>query len=125
MTDAVQYQMHIRNLGQIKQRQNQYPTYGYNLRKDIIKSNKNEEIKELKETIQKNNKNINKVKQKNEIKNKPINYEDDEYLFDREVENMQKQMLNSLEKRNKELKNKLKEMKNNRDYYKPQKKHYK
>ena len=125
MVDAVQYQMHIRNLGQIKQRQNQYPTYGYSLRKDLIKNNKEEEMKELKETIQQNNKNINKVKQNIDDKNKPINYEDDEYLFEREVEDIQKQMLSSLEKRNKELKNKLKEMKNNQGYYKYKKKNYK
>ena len=118
MADSIRYKMHIRNLGLIKQRQNQYPTYIYSLRKDLIKSDRSKEMQDLKSNISRNNKNINSIKQSINSKNKSINYEDDDYLFDREVEAIQKQMLDRLIKENKELKNKLKEMKNNPIYYK-------
>ena len=116
MSDPIRYAIHIRRLVQIKQRPNQYPTYKQkNLRKSesqvIIKKN------ELSSEIKNNQKNISSVKKSFERK-KPVNYDDDDkYLFDREVEKVQKEMLNSLLIKNKKLKNQLKSLKENHLFY--------
>ena len=116
MSDPIRYAIHIRRLVQIKQRPNQYPTYKHkNLRKSesqvIIKKN------ELSSEIKNNQKNISSVKKSFERK-KPVNYDDDDkYLFDREVEKVQKEMLNSLLIKNQKLKNQLKSLKENYLFY--------
>ena len=116
MSDPIRYAIHIRRLVQIKQRPNQYPTYKQkSLRKSesqiIIKKN------ELSSEIKNNQKNISSVKKSFERK-KPVNYnDDDKYLFDREVEKVQKEMLNSLLIKNKKLKSQLKSLKDNYLFY--------
>ena len=115
MSDNVRYAIHIRRLGQIKQRPNQYPTYEYNKKKGLNKSSSQVIIRELSSEIKLNKKNISSVKKSFE-KKKPVNYYDDKYLFDREVEKIQKQMLDSLIKKNNKLKNQLKILKNSNSY---------
>ena len=105
MSDPVREAIHIRRLIQIKQRPNQYPTYDYNKKKRLFRS-ESQIISSLSTEIKKNKKNISNVK-KNFKKKKPVNYDDDKYLFDREVENFQKKLVKSLIDKNKMLSNKL------------------
>ena len=74
-------------------------------------------INELSSQIKNNKKNISTVKKSFE-KKKPVDYDDeDKYLYDKEVERIQKEMVNTLINNNKKLKNKLKNLKENNYYY--------
>ena len=110
MSNPVRDAIHFRRLLQIKERPNQYPSYTYKKRNDLKKSSSLIKIRELTSEIKINNKNISFIK-KSFSKKKPPNYFDDKYLYNREVENVQKQMLDSLINKNKNLKMKLKNMK--------------
>ena len=117
MSNPIRDAIHIRRLLQIKQRPNQYPTYDYNIKKGLRKSGSQIIINELSSQIKNNKKNISTVKKSFE-KRKPVDYDDeDKYLYDKEVERIQKQMVNTLINNNKKLKNKLKNLKENNYYY--------
>ena len=126
MSEHVLYAIHIRRLVQIKHRPNQYPTYDiYSRKKGLKKSGSQIIMKELSSEIKLNKKNISTVKKSFE-KKKPVNYEDnDKYLYDKEVENFQKVMVDKLISKNNNLKNKLKLLKNNSQIFQnPYKKKY-
>ena len=105
MSDKVTYNVHLKYLDQIKNRQNQYPTYDFNNAK-VKKASKKKEINTLKSEIKLNNKNITIVK--NNLKLKKKNYNDN---YINEIENIQKQLLNGLITKNNELKTELKILK--------------
>ena len=113
MSDQVLYQIHLRRLGEIKQRQNKYPVY--NIEKKLKNpSPKKQKIDELVSQIKTNKTNITSIK-KGFDKKKPVNYdEDDKYIYDREVEKIQKAMMNQLINNNKNLKNELKNLQKNK-----------
>ena len=109
MTDQINYNTHLKYLGQIKNRPNQYPVYDYNNSKyKNNKKTKEKEIKILKNEIKQNNKNIASVKNNLNTKKKN-NYNNDNYL--NEIENIQRQMLNGLINNNNKLKSELKVLK--------------
>ena len=117
MSNPIRDAIHIRRLLQIKQRPNQYPTYDYNIKKGLRKSGSQIIINELSSQIKNNKKNISTIKKSFE-KKKPVDYDDeDKYLYDKEVERIQKEMVNTLINNNKKLKNKLKNLKENNYYY--------
>ena len=106
MSDDITYNVHLKYLNKIKNRQNQYPIYEFNNAK-VKKASKKKEINTLKSEIKQNNKNIATVK--NNLKSKKKNYNIN-YL--NEIEDMQRQMLNGLISKNNELKTELKILKN-------------
>ena len=108
MEDRITYNIHLKSLGQIKKRPNQYPTYEYN-NKCNNKNSYNKEINSLKTEIKKNNKNIASVKNNLNAKKKK-KYNNDQYLND--IEDIQRQMLNGLINKNNKLKTELKNLKN-------------
>ena len=116
MSDEILYQIHLRRLGEIKQRPNKYPVY--NIEKKLKNpSPKKQKIDELVSQIKTNKTNITSIK-KGFDKKKPVNYDDaDKYIYDREVEKIQKAMINQLINNNKDLKNELKNLQKNK--YKP------
>ena len=116
MSDEILYQIHLRRLGEIKQRPNKYPVY--NIEKKLKNpSPKKQKIDELVSQIKTNKTNITSIK-KGFDKKKPVNYDDaDKYIYDREVEKIQKAMMNQLINNNKNLKNELKNLQKNK--YKP------
>ena len=117
MSDDVRYQIHIRKLNQIKQRQNHYPVYKINIKGNKSSSPKEKKIHQLKAEIKSNDINISLVK-KDFQKKKPIYYENDKFIYEREVENIQKKFINQLIKKNKELKKQVKDLQKNYYYYK-------
>ena len=112
MSDPVRSSIHIRRLLKIKERPNQYPVYKYNLENQ--KSPKTIKMDKIKLEIKANRRNITTVK-KCFGKKRPVNYSDDKYIYDRQVENFQKELLNSLIKKNRELKNELNTLKYGRN----------
>ena len=116
MSDQILYQIHLRRLGEIKQRPNKYPVY--NIEKKLKNpSPKKQKIDELVSQIKTNKTNITSIK-KGFDKKKPVNYDDaDKYIYDREVEKIQKAMMNQLINNNKDLKNELKNLQKNK--YRP------
>jgi len=120
MSDPVLYQIHLRRLGEIKQRPNKYPVY--NIEKKLKNpSPKKQKIDELLSQIKNNKTNITSIK-KGFDKKKPVNYEeDDKYIYDREVEKIQKAMMNQLINNNKNLKSELKTLQKDKYYHKPKK----
>ena len=120
MSDSILYQIHLRRLGEIKQRQNKYPVYNIE-KKSKNNSPKKQKIDELISEIKTNKTNITSIKKGFE-KKKPVNYEDDDkYIYDREVEKIQKAMMSQLINNNKDLKNELKNLQNNKYYHSPKK----
>ena len=111
MSEHSRYQIHIRILNQIKNRPNQYPVYKVNVRNNSSNPRKLE-IDKLLSQIKSNSKNISII-QKGLKKKKPVNYDSDMYIYDREVENIQKQMMNKLINKNKNLKNQVKFLQEN------------
>ncbi len=116
MSDPIRYAIHLRRLGQIKKRPNQYPLYEYRSKKKLKKSESQATIDKLSSEIKVNQKNILSI-QKNFEKKKPVNYECDKYIYDREVEKVQKELVNSLINKNKKLKSQLKILKDNNQVY--------
>ena len=109
MSDPIRYQIHLRRLNQIKQRNNLYPVYNISMKSNRVSPRKMK-IDKLSNQIKKNNENITIVKKSFE-KKKPGNYQDDIYLYDREVKDFQKKLLNQLIKNNNHLKKELKQLK--------------
>ena len=116
MSDPIRYAIHLKRLGQIKKRPNQYPIYEYKGKRKLKKSESQATIDKLSSEIKVNQKNILSI-QKSFDKKKPVNYECDKYIYDREVEKMQKEMVNSLINKNKKLKSQLKILKDNNQAY--------
>ena len=112
----VRYQIHLRRLNQIKQRANHYPVY--DVKKKKFQSPKKMKIDKLTEEIKANKASIS-ITKKELGKKKPVNYECDKYIYDREVENIQKQMVNKLIGKNKKLIGELEDLKKdlNKNYY--------
>ena len=120
MSDEILYQIHLRRLGEIKQRPNKYPVYNIE-KKSKNPSPKKQKIDELVSQIKTNKTNISSIK-KGFDKKKPVNYDDsDKYIYDREVEKIQKAMINQLINNNKDLKNELKNLQKNKYQPKPKK----
>ena len=110
MSDPVRYQIHLRRLNQIKQRANHYPIYIIKAKGKNSPSPKQVKIDKLVSEIKSNKINISLV-QKELKKKRPVNFEeDDKYIYDREVENFQKQFIDQLIDKNKLLKKKVKEL---------------
>ena len=113
MSDPVRYQIHIRRLFQIKQRPNQYPVYNINSKGNRSPSPKKQEMDQIISQIKKNKSNILTI-QRDIDRKKPVNYEeDDKYIYDREVEKLQKEMMKQLINKNKVLKNQVKSLQKN------------
>ena len=110
MSDHIRYAIHIRRLLQIKERPNQYPVYNVEKAKSLKKLKMDKILSEIKE----NKRNIKTVKRSFE-KERPVNYDDDRYIYDREVQNLQKELLNHLIKHNRNLNNQLNTIKYGRD----------
>ncbi len=113
MSEPVRYAIHIRRLLQIKKRPNQFPTYQYkNKESQKLHKSKSQKMKDITSEIKSNRQNIINVK-KSFSKKKPPDYFEDKYLYEKEVENVQKQLLDSLIIQNKKLRQKLQVMRNN------------
>ena len=117
MSDDLRYQIHLRRLNQIKKRVNHYPIYKINIKGAKSPSLKEKKIYQLKTEIKANDANISLVK-KDFKKKKPIYYENDKFLYEREVENIQKKFINQLIKNNRELKKQVKDLQKNIFYKK-------
>ena len=120
MSDDLRYQIHLRKLNQIKQRQNHYPVYKISIKGNKSSNTKEKKIYQLKTEIKSNDINISLVK-KDFQKKKPIYYENDKFIYEREVENIQKKYINQLIKNNKELKKQVKDLQKNYYYKKSNK----
>ena len=116
MSDHVRYQIHLRRLNQIKQRVNHYPVYDIKVKGKQSPSPKKMKIDKIMSEIKTNKANISLVKK--ELKKKrPVNFnESDIYIYDREVENFQKQFMDQLIDKNKILKKQVKEYKELKPY---------
>ena len=113
MSDPVRYRIHIQRLGQIKQRNNKYPTYKINTKGNNSPSPQKIKIKTLEQEINKNKINISTI---NKVfkKKKPIDYKiKGKYVYEKEIEGFQKQLIKELIKKNDVLKTEVKDLKNN------------
>ena len=117
LSDDVRYQIHLKRLNQIKQRRNHYPIYKIDIKGNKSPNLKEKKIYQLKTEIKSNDINISLVK-KDFQKKKPIYYENDKYIYEREVENIQKKFINQLIKNNNELKKQVKDLQNYNYFYK-------
>ena len=117
MSDDARYQVHLRKLNQIKQRENHYPVYEYNSKGKKSPSPLKVKIDKLISQIKSNTNNISLVK-KDLGKKKPVNYDDDKYIYIREVENFQKKLISQLINNNKNLKNQLKDLQYYNNHFK-------
>ncbi len=116
MSDDVRYQIHLRILNQIKNRPNQYPIYIPDIKRRKSPNPNRKEIEQLMSQIKTNTNNISTIKKSFE-KKKPVNYDDeDKYIYEKEVEKIQKQMMNQLINKNNNLKTKLKDLQNYNKY---------
>ena len=102
--NPVLFAIHIRRLLKIKERPSQYPSYKSTI--DNKKCLRIRKLDKIRSEIKLNRRSISSVKKSFE-KEKPVNYWDDKYIYDREVESFQKIMLKSLISRNKKLNQKL------------------
>ena len=116
MSDDIRYQIHLKRLNQIKQRPNKYPVYNINTKGKNSPSPKKMKIDKLLSEIKTNRINISLVKKGFE-KKKPVNYEDDKYIYEREIENIQKKLINQLISNNNDLQNQVQILKQNNYYY--------
>ena len=113
MSDPVRYRIHIQRLGQIKQRNNKYPTYTINSKGNNSPSPQKIKIKTLEKEINKNKINISTIK-KVFGRKKPIDYKiKGKYVYEKEIEGFQKQLIKELIKKNDVLKTEVKDLKNN------------
>ena len=127
MSDSIRYQIHIKRLHQIKQRDNHYPSYNIKTKGYQSPSPKRMKINKLLSEIKANKISISTIK-KDLAKKKPVNFEeDDKYIYDREVENIQKKLYNKLIYNNNNLKSQVKVLQNNNNmnYKYPKKKNEK
>ena len=96
MSDPVRYRIHIQRLGQIKQRNNKYPTYTINSKGNNSPSPQKIKIKTLEKEINKNKINISTIK-KVFGRKKPIDYKiKGKYVYEKEIEGFQKQLIKEL-----------------------------
>ena len=92
MSDPVRFRIHIQRLGQIKERNNKYPTYTINSKGHNSPSPKSIRIQKLEKEINKNKINISTIK-KVFGKKKPIDYKTKgKYVYEKEVEGFQKEL---------------------------------
>ena len=113
MSDPVRFRIHIQRLNQIKQRNNKYPTYTINSSSHNSPSPQKIKIKTLEQEINKNKVNISTIK-KVFGKKKPIDYKiKGKYIYEKEIESFQKQLIKQLIKKNDVLKTEVKSLKNN------------
>ena len=114
MVDAITYREHLKVLNQIKNRNNQYPTFQV---KDTKQNNKkiiHNKICGLKAEIDKNNKNIESIKNELNMKKK-INKNKEIPVYLKDIDDMKRQMLDGLINKNEKLKYKLKELKSSNE----------
>ena len=113
MSDPVRFRIHIQRLNQIKQRNNKYPTYTINSSSHNSPSPQKIKIKTLEQEINKNKVNISTIK-KVFGKKKPIDYKiKGKYIYEKEIEGFQQQLIKQLIKKNDVLKTEVKSLKNN------------
>ena len=113
MVDKVTYSMHLSNLNKIRDRTSHYPSYIYPKKLSCFqKSGRQLQIEKIRNEIKENKNQIKEIKQKISPEKRPPNYDDDEFLFKREVDNIQKLIVGSLVNQNKKLKSKLNNIKN-------------
>ena len=117
MSDPVRFRIHIQRLGQIKERNNKYPTYTINSKGHNSPSPKSIRIQKLEKEINKNKINISTIK-KVFGKKKPIDYKTKgKYVYEKEVEGFQKELIKELIKKNNVLKNEVKNLKFTNNIY--------
>ena len=113
MSDPVRYRIHIQRLGQIKERNNKYPTYTINSKGQNSPSPKKLKIEKLQKEINKNKINISTIR-KVFGKKKPIDYKiKGKYVYEKEIEGFQKELIKELIKKNDVLKTEVKNLKYN------------
>ena len=118
MSDELRYQIHLKRLNQIKQRPNKYPFYNIKIKGKNSPSPRKMKIDKLLTEIKTNKLNISLIKKGFE-KKKPVDYKDDDkYIYEREVENIQKKLVNQLINKNQNLQNKVQSLRLNNYYYK-------
>ena len=112
MYDQALDSRHVKKLAQIKLRNNQYLPHNerfFMSHKKLSKSKS--QFLNLSNQIESNRKNIKSVN-KALKKRKPVDYyEEGKYLYDRQIENIQKLYLDNLKNKNDKLEEKLKDMK--------------
>ena len=112
MSDPVRFRIHIQRLNQIKQRNNKYPTYTINSSSHNSPSPQKIKIKTLEQEINKNKVNISTIK-KVFGKKKPIDYKiKGKYIYEKEIEGFQQQLIKQIIKKNDVLKTEVKSLKN-------------
>jgi hypothetical protein len=117
MSDPVRFKIHIQRLGQIKQRNNKYPTYTISTKGHNSPSPKRIKIQKLEKEINQNRINISTIK-KVFGKKKPIDYgTKGKYVYEKEVESFQKELIKELIKKNNVLKNEVKNLKFTNNIY--------
>ena len=116
MYDQALDSRHVKKLAQIKLRNNQYLPHNerfFMSHKKLSKSKS--QFLNLSNQIESNRKNIKSVN-KALKKRKPVDYyEEGKYLYDRQIENIQKLYLDNLKNKNDKLEEKLKDMKKKND----------
>ena len=118
MSEDLRYKIHLRRLNDIKHRINHYPVYDTKPKGVKSPSPKKMVINQLLSEIKTNTINISVMK-KRFAKKKPINFElDDKYIYDREAENIRKQLFSQLITDNNNLKVQVKALQNGIYYYK-------
>ena len=112
MADPVRFRIHIQRLNQIKERNNKYPTYTINSNSHHSPSPQRLKILTLEQEINQNKVNISTIK-KVFRKKKPIDYKmKGKYIYEKEIEGFQKQLIKQLIKKNDVLKTEVKSLKN-------------
>ena len=112
MSDPVRFRIHIQRLNQIKQRNNKYPTYTINSKGQNSPSPHKLRIQTLEKEINSNKINISTIR-KVFGKKKPIDYKiKGKYVYEKEVEGFQKQLIKQLIKKNDVLKTEVRSLKN-------------
>ena len=112
MFDQSMDSLHVKKLAQIKVRNNQYlpnNNPSINTHKKLNKSKS--QLLNLSNQVESNRKKLNSVN-KALLKQRPVDYyEDGKYLYDREIENIQKLYLDNLKNKNEKLVKELNVMK--------------
>ena len=122
MADPVKFRIHIQRLGQIKERNNKYPTYTINTKGHNSPSPQKLRIQTLEKEINTNKINISTIK-KVFKKKKPIDYKiKGKYIYEKEIESFQQQLIKQLIKKNDVLKTEVKSLKTNNIFRKSKQK---
>ena len=117
MSDPVRFRIHIQRLRQIKERNNKYPTYTIINKGHNSPSPKSIKIQKLEKEINQNKINISTIK-KVFGKKKPIDYKmKGKYVYEKEIEGFQKELIKELIKKNNNLKNEVKTLKTTNNIY--------